>query len=202
MGFLAARAFVSRHQILQVLLGVALTAWYSFTPWEWLKSIGRSFAGSGLPRIAFWCFLWGTLLYGAWLVMPAILSTIVMNLAQLPPIPASASWFVLAIGVAGLGTGIFFAGIAAILYTSWYFITIARSLDAQLAREFGVTRKAIDQFHGRLVQSEGSFNAFDEETAAMHEELDKLKAESPSMSDDEYTDLKEKIEKMGVGAEV
>ena len=202
MGFLAARAFVSRHQILQVLLGVALTAWYSFTPWEWLKSIGRSFAGSGLPRIAFWCFLWGTLLYGAWLVMPAVLSTIVVNLAQLPPIPASASWFVLAIGVAGLGAGIFFAGIAAILYTSWYFITIARSLDAQLAREFGVTRKAIDQFHGRLVQSEGSFNAFDEETAAMHEELDKLKAESPSMSDDEYTDLKEKIEKMGVGAEV
>jgi len=198
MGFLAARAFVSRHPTLQVLLGVTLTAWYSFTPWEWLKSIARS----GLPRVAFWCFLWGTLLYGAWLVMPAILSTIAVNLSQLPPIPASASWFALAIGVAGVGAGIFFIGIAAVLHTSWYFITIARSLDAQLAREFGVTRKAIDQFHGRLVQSEGSFNPFDEETAAMHEELEKLKAESPSMSDDEYKDLKEKIETMGVGADV
>jgi len=108
----------------------------------------------------------------------------------------------LAVGVAGVGAGIFFMGIAAVLHTSWYFITIARTLDAQLAREFGVTRKAIDQFHGRLVQSEGSFTPFDEKTAAMHEELDKLKAESPSMSDDEYKDLKEKIETMGVGADV
>lgn len=198
MGLLEAQGFMLRHKVLRVTFGLLWTVWASFQPWEWLKSIWQS----GLPRVAFWCFLWGTLLYGAWLVMPAVLSTIVVNLAQLPPIPASASWFVLAIGVAGIGTGIFFAGIAAVLYTSWYFITIARSLDAQLAREFGVTRKAIDQFHGRLVQSEGSFNAFDEETAAMHEELNKLKEESPSMSDDEYEDLKEKIEKMGVGAEV
>jgi len=198
MGLLEAQGFMLRHKVLRVTFGLLWTVWAEFQPWEWLKAIWQS----GLPRIAFWCFLWGTLLYGAWLVMPAVLSTIVVNLAQLPPIPASASWFVLAIGVAGIGTGIFFAGIAAVLYTSWYFITIARSLDAQLAREFGVTRKAIDQFHGRLVQSEGSFNAFDEETAAMHEELNKLKEESPSMSDDEYEDLKEKIEKMGVGAEV
>ena len=199
MGLLAdAQGFMLRHKVLRVTFGLLWTVWASFQPWEWLKAIWQS----GLPRIAFWCFLWGTLLYGAWLIMPAVLSTIVMNLAQLPPIPASASWFVLAIGVAGIGTGIFFAGIAAVLYTSWYFITIARSLDAQLAREFGVTRKAIDQFHGRLVQSEGSFTPFDEKTAAMHEELDKLKEESPSMSDDEYKDLKEKIETMGVGADV
>jgi len=198
MGLLAVRAFVSRHRMLQVLLGVTLTTWYSFQPREWLNTIWQS----GLPRIAFWCFLWGTLLYGAWLALPVILSTVAANLSQLPPIPTSASWFALAVGVAGVGAGIFFMGIAAVLHTSWYFITIARTLDAQLAREFGVTRKAIDQFHGRLVQSEGSFTPFDEKTAAMHEELDKLKAESPSMSDDEYKDLKEKIETMGVGADV
>jgi len=197
MGFLAGRAFVAKHKTLQVLLGLALTTWYSFQPLAWLKSVTR-FA----PRLIKYALV-VLALYLIWLTAPAFVTRMAGAVALVPPMPASAAWFALAVGIGALGVGFFLFGLAAVLYTSWYYITIARALDAQLAREFGATRRVMNfqRDHRKEEKTDGSFNIVDDQKAAFKEELDELKRTS-GMGDEEYQDHLRTIEEYGVGTEV
>lgn len=197
MGFLAVRAFVAKHKALQVLLGVALTTWYAFQPMAWLKSVSRFVPGLikyALVAVAF---------YLIWLTVPSFVTRMAEAVALVPPMPASAAWFALAVGIGALGVGFLLFALSAVLYTSWYFITIARALDAQLAREFGATRRVLNfqRDHTKEEKTEGSFNIVDDQKAAFKEELDELKRTS-GMGDEEYQDHLKTIEEYGVGAEV
>ncbi len=142
-------------------------------------------------------------LYLIWLMAPSFVTRMAGAVALVPPMPASAAWFVMAVGIGAFGVGLFLFGLAAVLYTSWYFITIARALDAQLAREFGATRRVLNfqRDHRKEEKTEGSFNIVDDQKAAFKEELDALK-ESTGMSDEEYEQHLETIENYGVGTEV
>jgi len=197
MGFLAGRAFVAKHKTLQILLGLALTTWYSFQPLAWLKSVS-GFA----PRLIKYALV-AAALYLIWLTAPAFVTRMAGAVALVPPMPASAAWFALAVGVGALGVGFFLFGLAAVLYTSWYYITIARALDAQLAREFGATRRVMNfqRDHRKEEKTDGSFNIVDDQKAAFKEELDELKRTS-GMGDEEYQDHLKTIEEYGVGTEV
>ncbi len=197
MGFLAGRAFIAKHKALQVVAGLALTTWYAFQPLAWLKSVSR-FA----PRLIRYALV-AVALYLIWLTAPSFVTRMAEAVALVPPMPASASWFALAVGVGALGVGFLLFALSAVLYTSWYFITIARALDAQLAREFGATRRVLNfqRDHRKEEKTEGSFNIVDDQKAAFKEELDELKRTS-GMGDEEYQDHLKTIEEYGVGTEV
>ena len=197
MGFLAGRAFIAKHKALQIVAGLALTTWYAFQPLAWLKSVSR-FA----PRLIRYALV-AVALYLIWLTAPSFVTRMAEAVALVPPMPASASWFALAVGVGALGVGFFLFGLSAVLYTSWYYITIARALDAQLAREFGATRRVMNfqRDHRKEEKTEGSFNIVDDQKAAFKEELDELKRTS-GMGDEEYQDHLKTIEEYGVGTEV
>jgi hypothetical protein len=198
MGFLAGRAFIAKHKTLQVLLGLALTTWYAFQPIAWLKSLSRF-----MPRLVKYTLV-VVALYFIWVTAPAFVTRIAEAVALVPPMPASAAWFALAVGIGALGVGFLLFALSAVLYTSWYFITIARALDAQLAREFGATRKMLSiQRPGPEAEekTDGSFNIVDDQKAAFKEELDELKRTS-GMGEEEYQDHLKTIEKYGVGTEV
>jgi hypothetical protein len=197
MGFLAGRAFIAKHKALQIVAGLALTTWYAFQPLAWLKSVSR-FA----PRLIKYALV-ALALYLIWVTAPAFVTRMAEAVALVPPMPASASWFALAVGVGALGVGFFLFGLSAVLYTSWYYITIARALDAQLAREFGATRRVMNfqRDHRKEEKTDGSFNIVDDQKAAFKEELDSLK-ESSGMGEEEYQDHLKTIEQYGVGTEV
>ena len=197
MGFLAGRAFIAKHKALQVLLGLALTTWYGFQPLAWLKSSSRF-----VPRLTNYALV-AVALYLIWVTAPAFVTRLAEAVALVPPMPASASWFALAVGIGALGGGFFLFALSAVLYTSWYFITIARALDAQLAREFGATRRVLNfqRDHKEQEATDGSFNIVDDKKAAFKEELDELKRTS-GMGDEEYQDHLKTIEDYGVGTEV
>ncbi len=197
MGFLAGRAFIAKHKALQIVVGLALTTWYAFQPLAWMKSVSRF-----VPRLTKYALV-AVALYLIWVTAPAFVTRLAVAVALVPPMPASAAWFALAVGIAALGVGFFLFGLAAVLYTSWYYITIARALDAQLAREFGSTRRVLDFQKDRSKQekTDGSFNIVDDQKAAFKEELDELKRTS-GMGDEEYQDHLKTIEDYGYGAEV
>jgi hypothetical protein len=197
MGFLAGRAFIAKHKALQIVAGLALTTWYAFQPLAWLKSVSR-FA----PRLIKYALV-ALALYLIWVTAPAFVTRMAEAVALVPPMPASASWFALAVGVGALGVGFFLFGLSAVLYTSWYYITIARALDAQLAREFGATRRVMNfqRDHRKEEKTDGSFNIVDDQKAAFKEELDSLK-ESSGMGEEEYQEHLRTIEQYGVGTEV
>ncbi len=197
MGLLEVQEFILHHKVLRVSLGLFLNVWMRFQPMAWLKSISRF-----MPRIIKYTLVVGAT-YLIWLTAPSFLSRMAGAVAVVPPMPASASWFALAVGIGALGVGFFLFGLAAVLYTSWYYITIARALDAQLAREFGATRRVMNfqRDHRKEEKTDGSFNIVDDQKAAFKEELDSLK-ESSGMSDEEYQEHLQTIEQYGVGTEV
>lgn len=197
MGLLEVQEFILQHKVLRVSLGLFLNVWMRFQPMAWLKSISRF-----MPRVIKYTLVAGAI-YLIWLTAPSFLSRMVVAVALVPPMPASASWFALAVGIGALGVGFFLFGLAAVLYTSWYYITIARALDAQLAREFGATRRVMNfqRDHSKQEKTDGSFNIVDDQKAAFKEELDTLK-ESSGMSDEEYQEHLQTIEQYGVGTEV
>ena len=197
MGFLAGRAFIAKHKALQIVVGLALTSWYAFQPLAWLKSVSQF-----IPRLTKYA-LFAVALYLIWVTAPAFVTRMAGAVALVPPMPASAAWFALAVGICALGVGFFLFGLAAVLYTSWYYITIARALDAQLAREFGATRRVMNfqRDHRKEEKTDGSFNIVDDQKAAFKEELDKLK-ESSGMGEEEYQEHLKTIEQYGVGTEV
>jgi len=197
MGLLEVQGFILRYKVLRVTWLLFLNIWVLFQPKAWLKSISRV-----MPRILKYALVLGAI-YLIWLTAPSFLSRMVGAVALVPPMPASASWFALAVGIGALGVGFFLFGLAAVLYTSWYYITIARALDAQLAREFGATRRVMNfqRDHRKEEKTDGSFNIVDDQKAAFKEELDSLK-ESSGMSDEEYQEHLQTIEQYGVGTEV
>ena len=198
MGFLAGRAFIAKHKALQIVAGLALTTWYSFKPMAWLQSLSRF-----MPRLMRYSMV-ALAFYVIWLTAPAFVTRMAAAVALVPPMPASAAWFALAVGIGALGVGFLLFALSAVLYTSWYFITIARALDAQLAREFGATRKMLSFQRPRPEAEEktdGSFNIVDDQKAAFKEELDELKRTS-GMGEEEYQDHLKTIDQYGVGTEV
>lgn len=197
MGLLEVQEFMLRHKVLRVTFGLLWTAWAAFQPMAWLKSISRF-----MPRLIKYALVVGAL-YLIWLTAPSFLSRMAEAVALAPQMPASAAWFALAVGIGALGVGFCLFGLSAVLYTSWYFITIARALDAQLAREFGATRRVMNfqRDHRKEEKTDGSFNIVDDQKAAFKEELDALK-ESSGMSDEEYQEHLATIEQYGVGTEV
>jgi len=197
MGLLEVQEFMLRHKVLRVTFGILWTVWAAFQPMAWLRSISRF-----MPRLIRYALVVGAL-YLIWLTAPAFVTRMAGAVAQVPPMPASAAWFALAVGIGGLGVGFFLFGLAAVLYTSWYYITIARALDAQLAREFGATRRVMNfqRDHRKEEKTEGSFNIVDDQKAAFKEELDALK-ESSGMGEEEYQEHLKTIEQYGVGTEV
>jgi hypothetical protein len=197
MGLLEVQEFILRYKVLRVSWLLFLNIWVLFQPKAWLKSILRF-----MPRIIKYALVVGAI-YLIWLIAPSFLSRMVGAVALVPPMPASASWFALAVGIGALGVGFFLFGLAAVLYTSWYYITIARALDAQLAREFGATRRVMNfqRDHRKEEKTDGSFNIVDDQKAAFKEELDTLK-ESSGMSEEEYQEHLATIEQYGVGTEV
>ncbi len=197
MGLLEVQEFILRHKVLRVSLGLFMNVWMRFQPMAWLKSISRF-----MPRIIKYTLVAGGI-YLIWLIAPSFVSRMAVAVALVPPMPASASWFALAVGIGALGVGFFLFGLAAVLYTSWYYITIARALDAQLAREFGATRRVMNfqRDHRKEEKTDGSFNIVDDQKAAFKEELDKLK-ESSGMGEEEYQEHLQTIEQYGVGTEV
>ncbi|TDI15325.1 MAG: hypothetical protein E2P05_07235 [Acidobacteria bacterium] len=198
MGLLEVQEFILRHKVLRVALGLFMNVWVWFEPMAWLTSVSRF-----VPRLIKYALV-VLALYLIWLTAPAFVTRMVEAVALVPPMPASASWFALAVGVGALGAGFFLFGLAAVLYTSWYYITIARALDAQLAREFGATRKSMNDFQldpSKQEATDGSFNIVDEKQAAFKEELDELKRTS-GMGEEEYQDHLKTIKDYGVGTEV
>lgn len=197
MGLLEVQEFILRRKVLRVAWFLVLNVWVRFQPMAWLKSVSRF-----MPRIIKYTLVAGAI-YLIWLTAPSFLSRMAGAVAQVPPMPASASWFALAVGIGALGVGFFLFGLAAVLYTSWYYITIARALDAQLAREFGATRRVMNfqRDHRKEEKTDGSFNIVDDQKAAFKEELDALK-ESSGMGEEEYQEHLQTIEQYGVGTEV
>lgn len=197
MGLLEVQEFILRRKVLRVAWFLVLNVWVRFQPMAWLKSLSRF-----MPRIIKYTLVAGAI-YLIWLTAPSFLSRMAGAVAQVPPMPASASWFALAVGIGALGVGFFLFGLAAVLYTSWYYITIARALDAQLAREFGATRRVMNfqRDHRKEEKTDGSFNIVDDQKAAFKEELDALK-ESSGMGEEEYQEHLQTIEQYGVGTEV
>ena len=197
MGLLEVQEFILRHKVLRVSWLLLLNVWVRFQPMAWLKSISRF-----MPRIIKYTLAAGAI-YLIWLTAPAFVTRMAGAVALVPPMPASASWFALAVGIGALGVGFFLFGLAAVLYTSWYYITIARALDAQLAREFGATRRVMNfqRDHRKEEKTDGSFNIVDDQKAAFKEELDALK-ESSGMGEEEYQEHLATIEQYGVGTEV
>jgi hypothetical protein len=197
MGLLEVQEFILRRKVLRVAWFLVLNVWVRFQPMAWLKSLSRF-----MPRIIKYTLVAGAI-YLIWLTAPSFLSRMAGAVAQVPLMPASASWFALAVGIGALGVGFFLFGLAAVLYTSWYYITIARALDAQLAREFGATRRVMNfqRDHRKEEKTDGSFNIVDDQKAAFKEELDALK-ESSGMGEEEYQEHLQTIEQYGVGTEV
>lgn len=196
MGFLD--GFILRYKTTRVLYGVIWTVWCAFQPIAWMKSTARF-----VPRLFKYAVVAGVL-YLIWLGAPSLVARMSAAVAQVPPMPTSAGWFALAVAVMALGAGFFLFGLSAVLYTAWYFLVIARALDAQLAREFGATRRVLTHQRegpGAGESTEGSFHIVDDQKAAFKEELDQLK-ETTGMSDEEYQEHLQTIENYGVGTEV
>lgn len=196
MGLLEVQEFILRYKVLRVTWLLFLNIWVLFQPRTWIKSLSRF-----MPRLIKYALVVGAL-YLIWLTAPSFLSRMAAAVALAPAMPTSAAWFAMAVGIGALGVGFFLFGLAAVLYTSWYFITIARALDAQLAREFGATRRVMNfqRDHRKEEKTEGSFNIVDDQKAAFKEELDALK-ESSGMSEEEYQEHLATIEQYGVGTE-